>query len=73
MPNNYMQEEFPVQRLELLTNLLQGKSPTTPEGNIDEVYKEFCSIVDGQLEYKLLAPKEIRTIRKPGGIRILVH
>ena len=74
MPNNYMQEEFPVQGLELLTNLLQGKSPTMLEGNIDEVYKEFCSIIDGQLEYKsLLAPKEIRAIGKPGGIRILVH
>lgn len=54
-----MQEETPVQKLEMLTNLLRDRSLTAPEGNIDEVYNEFCSIIDNQLDCKLINLKEM--------------
>lgn len=57
MPSNYMQDETLVQKLETLTNLLRDRSLTTPVGNIDEIYNEFCSIIDSQLDCKTITPK----------------
>lgn len=55
MPEDYMLNQDPLDRLETLAAKLENDMHSHPlEVNIDTVYEDFCTIIDSQLESKQL-------------------